>query len=127
MNTKVTVRKCTEYDPDQVYDLVSEIYRTCEGPDVSGKKVLLKPNILMDSDPSKCISTHPVVVGAMVRFLQNEGATVCVGDSPAIHLSGFKCEKSGISEVCRRTGAVWIDFLKNPYEAVLNNGRIRVV
>jgi uncharacterized protein (DUF362 family)/NAD-dependent dihydropyrimidine dehydrogenase PreA subunit len=80
----------------------------------------------MDSDPAKCISTHPVVVEAMVRFLQSEGATVMVGDSPALHLPGTKCEKSGIPEVCRRKGAEWIDFLKNPSEAVLNNGRIRI-
>ncbi len=126
MNNKVTVRKCTEYNYQKVFDLISDIYKTCDGPEVSGKKVLLKPNILMDSDPSKCISTHPVVVEAMVRFLQSEGATVMVGDSPALHLPGTKCERSGIPDVCRRTGAEWVDFLKNPYEAVLNNGRIRI-
>lgn len=126
MNKKVAVRRCTEYDIDKVYNLISDIYKTCDGPAVSGKKVLLKPNILMDSDPAKCISTHPVVVEAMVRYLQSEGATVMVGDSPALHLPGTKCEKSGIPDVCRRTGAVWVDFLKNPTEAVLNNGRIRI-
>jgi len=126
MNNKVAVRKCTEYDIEKVYSLISDIYKTCDGPEVSGKKVLLKPNILMDSDPAKCISTHPVVVEAMVRFLQSEGATVMVGDSPALHLPGTKCEKSGIPDVCRRTGAVWVDFLKNPSEAVLKNGRIRI-
>ena len=126
MNNKVAVRTCTEYDIEKVYSLISDIYKTCDGPEVSGKKVLLKPNILMDSDPAKCISTHPVVVEAMVRFLQSEGATVMVGDSPALHLPGTKCERSGIAGVCRRTGAEWVDFLKNPSEAVLNNGRIRI-
>ncbi|MCX6334016.1 MAG: DUF362 domain-containing protein [Bacteroidia bacterium] len=126
MNTKVTVRRCGEYNPIKVYDLISEIYTACEGPDVSGKKVLVKPNILIDSNPAKCISTHPVVVEAMVRLLQSKGATVLVGDSPAMHLPGFKCEKSGIYDVCRRTGAEWVDFLKNPAEAVLKNGKIRI-
>ncbi len=126
MNKKVTVRRCTEYDIEKIYILISDIYKTCDGPVVSGKKVLLKPNILMDSDPAKCITTHPVVVEAMVRFLQSEGATVMVGDSPALHLPKTKCERSGIPDVCRRTGAEWIDFLKNPFEVVLNNGRIRI-
>jgi len=126
MNTKVSVRQCHEYDFDSIYDLISEIYNTCDGPEVSGKKVLVKPNILMDADPAKCISTHPVVVEAMVRFLQSGGATVFVGDSPAMHLPGAKCEKSGIYDVCQRTGAGWIDFLRNPSEAILKNGKIRI-
>jgi uncharacterized protein (DUF362 family)/Pyruvate/2-oxoacid:ferredoxin oxidoreductase delta subunit len=126
MNTKVAVRQCHEYDFKRIYDLISEIFSTCEGPEVSGKKVLVKPNILMDADPSKCISTNPVMVEAMVRFLQEKGATVFVGDSPALHLPGAKCEKSGIYDVCIRTGAEWVDFLKNPSEIVLKNGKIRI-
>ncbi len=126
MNPKVAVRQCHEYDFDRIYDLISEIYNTCDGPEVSGKKVLVKPNILMDADPAKCITTHPVVVEAMVRFLQSKGAAVVVGDSPALHLPGAKCEKSGIYDVCTRTGAAWVDFLKNPSEAVLKNGKIRI-
>jgi uncharacterized protein (DUF362 family)/NAD-dependent dihydropyrimidine dehydrogenase PreA subunit len=126
MNTKVAVRKCREYDLNEVSQLISDIYSSCNGPDVTDNKVLLKPNILMDSDPVKCITTHPVVVEAMVRFLQSKGATVFVGDSPALHLPGAKCEKSGIYDVCRRTGAEWVDFLRNPAEAVLRSGKIRI-
>ena len=69
MNNKIAVRKCNEYDLDQIFDLISDIYKKTDGPDVSGKKVLVKPNILTDDDPAKCISTHPVVVEAMIRFL----------------------------------------------------------
>jgi uncharacterized protein (DUF362 family)/Pyruvate/2-oxoacid:ferredoxin oxidoreductase delta subunit len=126
MNTSVAVRTCSEYDLNKVYDIISDIYNKCEGPDVTNKKVLVKPNILIDSDPVKCISTHPVVVEAMVRYLQSKGAEVFVGDSPALHLRGFKGEKSGIYDVCRKTGAVWVDFTKNPSEAILNNGKIRI-
>jgi uncharacterized protein (DUF362 family)/NAD-dependent dihydropyrimidine dehydrogenase PreA subunit len=126
MNTKVAVRKCTGYDPERISGLISEIYTVCDGPDVSGKKVLVKPNILIDSDPAKCISTHPAVVEAMIIFLQSKGATVMVGDSPAMHRSGLKPEKSGIYDVCTRTGAIWIDFLKNPAEKELRNGKIRM-
>lgn len=126
MNNKVALRKCKDYDLNEVFNLISEIYKVCEGPDVSGKKVLVKPNILIDSDPSKCISTHPVVVEAMIRFLQSVGAVVFVGDSPAVHLRGFKSEKSGIYQVCQKTGATWVDFVINPYEAALKNGKIKI-
>ncbi|OFY62702.1 MAG: hypothetical protein A2V64_06560 [Bacteroidetes bacterium RBG_13_43_22] len=126
MNNKVAVRKCREYDLQEVYRLISDIYESCEGPDVSGKKVLIKPNILTDSDPSRCVSTHPVVVEAMIRFLQDGGATVFAGDSPSIHLRGMKPVKSGIYEVCEKTGVPWIDFMKNPSERTLSKGKIRI-
>ena len=90
MNNKIAVRSCKEYDLKIVSDIIAEIYLKTKGPDVSGKKVLVKPNILTDDDPAKCISTHPVVVEAMIRFLQSNGATVFVGDSPAVHTQKFK-------------------------------------
>jgi uncharacterized protein (DUF362 family)/Pyruvate/2-oxoacid:ferredoxin oxidoreductase delta subunit len=126
MNPIVAVRKCSEYDLNEVIKLISDIYTACEGPDVTGKKVLVKPNILSDSDPSRCISTHPVVVEAMIRFLQSRGAKVFVGDSPAVHLRGFKSEKSGIWQVCQKTRAVWVDFTRDPSEADLYTGKIKI-
>jgi uncharacterized protein (DUF362 family)/Pyruvate/2-oxoacid:ferredoxin oxidoreductase delta subunit len=126
MNNKIAVRKCTVYDLQEIYDIISEIYNKTDGPDVKGKKVLLKPNILTDDDPAKCISTHPVVVEAMIRFLQANGATVYVGDSPAVHSQKFKGEKSGIFKVCEITGAKWVDFMTSPVEKTLRKGKIRI-
>jgi uncharacterized protein (DUF362 family)/Pyruvate/2-oxoacid:ferredoxin oxidoreductase delta subunit len=126
MNNKIAVRKCKEYVLNEVQDIIADIYRKTGGPDVTGKKVLLKPNILTDDDPAKCISTHPVVVEAMVRFMQSEGATVFVGDSPAVHTQKFHGEKSGIFRVCEKTGAIWVDFMADPVEKSLRNGKIRI-
>jgi uncharacterized protein (DUF362 family)/Pyruvate/2-oxoacid:ferredoxin oxidoreductase delta subunit len=126
MNNKISVRKCREYDLHEIYELISVIYKQTDGPEVSGKKVLLKPNILTDDDPAKCICTNPVVVEAMIRFLQTEGATVFVGDSPAVHTQKFKAIKTGIYEVCERTGATWVDFSRNPTERKLRKGKIRI-
>jgi uncharacterized protein (DUF362 family)/Pyruvate/2-oxoacid:ferredoxin oxidoreductase delta subunit len=119
MNNKVAVRVCREYDFQKVYTHISDIYESCEGPDVSGKRVLVKPNILADSDPAKCVCTHPVVMEAMIRYLQSRGAVVFAGDSPSIHLRGLKPVKSGIYQVCEMTGAVWIDFMKKPSERIM--------
>lgn len=126
MNSVVTVRKCREYELHEVYFLISEIYKLCQGPEVTGKKVLVKPNILTDSDPAKAVVTHPVVVEAMIRFLQSKGAVVLVGDSPAIHTRAFKGEKSGIYEVCQKTGASWVDFTKGQAEITSGKSRIRI-
>ncbi len=126
MNNKIAVRKCREYDVHEIFDRLLEIYTITEGPAINGKKVLVKPNILTDDDPSKCISTHPVVVEAVVRFLQSRGATVFVGDSPAVHTRKFRGEKSGIYNVCETTGATWVDFTLNPVEKKMRKGKIRI-
>jgi len=126
MNNIVAVRKCEEYDFNKIYSFISDIYDRCGGPDVRNRKVLVKPNVLSDDLPEKCISTHPVVFEAMVRFLQERGASVIAGDSPAVHLRGFKPVKSGLAEVCRRTGVEWIDFTSKPWEIKLRNGKIKV-
>jgi uncharacterized protein (DUF362 family)/Pyruvate/2-oxoacid:ferredoxin oxidoreductase delta subunit len=126
MNNSIAVRKCREYDLHKVFDLISEIYKRTDGPDVKGKRVLVKPNILTDDNPVKCISTHPVVVEAMVSYLQSKGATVLIGDSPAVHSPWFKAEKSGILKVCEDTGALWVDFTLNPIEKKLKKGKIKI-
>ncbi len=122
MNNRVAVRICREYDIEMIIKYISEIYKICEGPDVSGKRILVKPNILTDTDPEKCVSTHPVVVEAVILFLISQGAKVYVGDSPSIHFRGFKPVKSGIYQVCERTGSTWVDFTRNPSERKMPGG-----
>jgi uncharacterized protein (DUF362 family)/Pyruvate/2-oxoacid:ferredoxin oxidoreductase delta subunit len=126
MNNKISVRKCNVYDVNEIIDLIADIYNRSDGPDVKGKKVLVKPNILTDDDPAKCICTNPTVVEAMIHFLQAEGATVYVGDSPAVHTQKFRGEKSGIFSVCEKTGATWVNFMKNPVEKKLRKGKIKI-
>jgi uncharacterized protein (DUF362 family)/Pyruvate/2-oxoacid:ferredoxin oxidoreductase delta subunit len=126
MNNKISVRECKEYDVIKVFNIISDIYQKTDGPDVQGKRVLVKPNILSDDNPAKCISTHPVVVEAMIRYLQSKNATVLVGDSPAVHTQKFRGEKSGIWKVCETTGAKWVDFTVNPIEKKLKNSKIKV-
>lgn len=114
MNKIVVLKRCEDYDIDLIGILIEDIYTRCDGPDPNGKTVLVKPNILTDNDPARCISTHPVVVEAMVRYLMKRGARVLIGDSPAVHPGSFVGEKSGIKGVCERTGAEWVAFTKNP-------------
>lgn len=126
MNNTVAVRRCEEYELNKVYRHISDIYRICGGPDVKNKKVLLKPNLLSDNLPEKCVSTHPVVFEAMVRYLKDNGADILAGDSPAIHLRNFKPVKSGIFDVCKRLEIPWIDFTVKSSYLKLKNGRIRI-
>ncbi len=48
----------------------------------SGKRVLVKPNILGPFPPERGVTTHPTVISALVLALVKRGATVIVGDNP---------------------------------------------
>ncbi|MCL5957757.1 MAG: DUF362 domain-containing protein [Chloroflexi bacterium] len=51
-------------------------------PGISGRKVLLKPNIMTSTPPEAGVTTHPEVVRAVVRAALRRGAQVMVGDNP---------------------------------------------
>ena len=82
-------------------------------PSFTGKRVLIKPNILKDAPPDRAVTTHPEVVRAMIVLVRELGGDPIVGDSPAIQLPGFSPEQTGIAAVCRETGTPWIDFTKS--------------
>jgi len=75
-----------------------------------GQKVLLKINLLMKKSPDDAVTTHPSVVEAVVRLVQEAGGIPVIGDSPGgpynVHALNGIYEKSGMKEVAERTGAL---------------------
>jgi uncharacterized protein (DUF362 family)/Pyruvate/2-oxoacid:ferredoxin oxidoreductase delta subunit len=71
------------------------------GNALSGKKVLVKPNLLTDRKPEQAVTTHPEFVRHVIRWLKQRGATVVVADSPA-SAANLKnvWELSGLRAVC---------------------------
>ncbi len=51
---------------------------------VATGKVLIKPNLLLAAPPEQAITTHPLVVRAVVEFVRDHGGTPLVADSPAL-------------------------------------------
>lgn len=49
---------------------------------LNGKRVLLKPNLLMKKPPEAHVTTHPAVVRAFAEVFVKGGAEVFLGDSP---------------------------------------------
>jgi len=111
-NSKVSIIKCDDYDPQEVYRSIQRAIETSGGfPDVEGKSVLLKPNLLYPVSPEKAVTTHPAIVEALIRIVQERGASsVIVGDSPGVASMDNAGRKSGVREVVFRRGAQWLDF-----------------
>ena len=86
MKTPVALARCTQYDSKQVLEAVQrtiDLLGGIEGIIPPRSKVLLKPNLLMDSLPGECITTHPYVVEAIISLLKKINAEIYLGDSPS--------------------------------------------
>ena len=97
------------------YEGVRRLIETidCQHIRVRDASVLLKPNILSPFPPEENLSnTHPDVVGALVRYLKEEGAKkVLVGDEPVWGIDPGLCyKKSGILEKVTREGGELVFF-----------------
>lgn len=106
----VALQKCASYDSDTVYAAVEEMMHLCPPPDVNGKTVLLKPNMLSPKKPEAAVCTHPVVVGAVVRAFVARGARVLVGESPATANSTTAAKTVGTYDAVIANGGEWDPF-----------------
>jgi uncharacterized protein (DUF362 family) len=50
----------------------------------AGARVLIKPNFLAPAKPERAMTTHPLVVRAVVEYVLSKGGHPLVGDSPGM-------------------------------------------
>ena len=125
MNKKVSIERCSSYDPHAVYTALKRAVELSGGLDVSGKTVLLKPNILSDTPPEKAVITHPVFLETSIRLVREMGAKrILVGDSPGIQVPGFTAKISGLGETVKKNGAEWVDFTREKTEILFPGGQV---
>lgn len=111
MTTTVALQKCDEYVFEKVYASITKIMELVPPPNVEGKVVLLKPNILYPKKPELAVCTHPIVVAATVKAFVERGAKkVIVGESPAIANSTSAAKSTGMYELIIQNGGEWADF-----------------
>ncbi|HWR10715.1 MAG TPA: DUF362 domain-containing protein [Rectinemataceae bacterium] len=108
---RVGLFACAGYDPVALDEVILGAADYAGFPDIAGKRILVKPNLLKAATPDKAVTTHPEFVAAVLRFLWKRGASrVMVGDSPGFQ-SGLSVGKpSGIHEAAMSGGAEWVDF-----------------
>jgi uncharacterized protein (DUF362 family)/Pyruvate/2-oxoacid:ferredoxin oxidoreductase delta subunit len=76
-----------------------------------GQRVVVKPNLLLPSDPAKAIVTHPAVIRAVVLLVQEAGGVAVIADNPGVvpvSQRGWQSayEKAGWADVAEETGAI---------------------
>ena len=96
-------------------------------PDLTGKTVLLKPNVGREADPRTSVNTNPDVVRAVFNYLKKRfKAKFLIGDSPIINAdtrNAFK--QSGFSDLINDPEIHFVDLDSKPFiEVDIPNGRI---
>jgi len=112
--SSVAIVACGSYNQDEVNDAVKKgisllggIGRFCK----SGEKILLKPNVLLGTDPERCVVTHPSVFTAVALLLKDHGVKLQYGDSPAaLQTSAQAMQKSGLNRIAAEMNIEHGDF-----------------
>lgn len=84
MENRVALDKCAGYAAGDIENIIlSQFSRLGLGEDFfSGKKVLLKPNLVFAVTPEGCATTHPAVTEAAARAVKKLGGIPLIAESP---------------------------------------------
>jgi len=103
MKHKVLIIKESDYgyNIDKLYGRIKEGLDSVFGQDYfrDKKRVLIKPNLLMGSEPEEAITTHPNFIVALAKVLKDKRVSVFVADNPG----GFGDDES-IKDVYTKSG-----------------------
>jgi len=115
MKSYVAIQRCSDYDKEAVFKAIHDMLELLGGIGNfihKGQTVLLKPNMLSAKEPERGITTHPVVLEAMIREVRSVGAKVLMGDSPSGAFKGIKrfWENTGFRELADRTKVKLVNF-----------------
>lgn len=109
--TVVGAARCGSYDHDAVTAAVAKATAAAGGlPPLTGKRVLIKPNLLSNTGPETAVTTHPEVVFAVCRMVQDAGGVPIIADSPGaghLYTPGTLrriYDRSGMTRVAEETG-----------------------
>ena len=110
---RVVIIRCDTYADDQVLTAIQKGFDMLGGVSVfakPGERIVMKPNILIGTDPDKGVTTHPAVFRAVGKLLKDAGVSVSYGDSPSFGKSEPNFRKSGLKEVADELGFILADF-----------------
>lgn len=111
---KVAVSKCNSYDQDLVNEGIQDTLNLIGIGNTffSGKRVLIKPNLLGPFHPEQAATTHPSMIKGIVEIVRNAGGKPVIGESPGgMYRNASKIFKdTGVTGVAESTGTELIDL-----------------
>lgn len=106
----VALIPCPDYEAD-MFALLKEYAPKVGFPDMKGKKVVLKPN-MVEFRKGSPITTNPAVLKAVIRLADHLGAkSVTVAEGPG-HMrdTEFLLASTGLGQACKDMGVEFVDL-----------------
>lgn len=109
---RVWVSACEDYNGQKIFEIIDDMASKMGLDSIifEGCTVVLKPNLVMKRRPEDATTTHPEIVGAVIRAVKKRGAgKVVVAESggglynKAVMSASYST--CGITSVCEREGA----------------------
>lgn len=121
LKSKVAIARCTSYNFEFVYPALSECLKSINALALftPGKKVFIKINHLSSVPPEMAVTTHPIILEAIIKILLECDTVPTVGDDiepSAAGESGFKI--TGIEQVCRKYNVALLNLKTAGYKKV---------
>lgn len=99
--SQVVAVPCKDYEPENVLEAIRTGIRALGGLEAilrPEERVLVKPNLLKPAEENTAVTTHPEVLRAVLRLLEEYGCTsVRFGDSPGHDTGTHALERLGFS------------------------------
>lgn len=99
-NNTVAISRADKYDTAMIKDILSSHFASLgiDADFFAGKKVAIKPNLVMKKEPGAAATTHPAVLDALLSLLTDMGVTPIIAESPGGVYTQARLE--GIYKVC---------------------------
>lgn len=115
MSASVSIQRCPDYSKELVFEAIDQLLNHLGGIRSfvgQGAKVLLKPNMLSAKSPDMGVTTHPLVLEALIDQVKGAGGEVWIGDSPSGVWKGIRryWQNTGYLDLAERTGARLVNF-----------------
>jgi uncharacterized protein (DUF362 family) len=114
----VALVRCENYD-DQIFEYMKKYLTELPLPDLKGKRVVLKPN-MVEFQPGHPITTNPYVLAAAVKFADYLGAKeIIVAEGPG-HMRDTEMllKKTGLGAMVKKLGVPFVDLNLDDLEKV---------
>ncbi|MDD4157044.1 MAG: DUF362 domain-containing protein [Candidatus Cloacimonetes bacterium] len=77
-------------------------------------KIIIKPNMLGAHHPDKAVTTHPIILEAVIRILKDFNKDIVVGDSPGGIIKAKQIWNIlGYTDICKKYNVELIEFGKS--------------
>ena len=123
-DVRVALGRCDGYSREEIDAVVAELlsHLGIDPTQWSGKRVVIKPNLLLKFTPEKAATAHPSIVEAVGRIFVSAGADVLLAESPGGPYNGIALEgiysASGMKQAAENAGfALNRDFSSKSFSA----------